>query len=78
MLDQEARARLSNIAIAKPEKARQVESMIINMARFGQITGKLGDAQLRDLLDKISEKTQKPETKVKFDRRRAAIDSDED
>jgi programmed cell death protein 5 len=77
VLDQNARARLSNIAVAKPEKARMLENTIINMARFGQIGGKLSDEQLKELLDRISEQTQK-KTTIKFDRRRAAIDSDSD
>ena len=77
VLDQNARARLSNIAVAKPEKAKMLENTIINMARFGQITGKLTDEQLKTLLNRMSEQTHK-ETKVNFDRRRNEIDSDSD
>jgi len=78
VLDQQARARLNTIALAKPEKAKMVESMLIQMTQTGQIQSKLGEDQLKDLLEKVSEKTQK-KTTVKFDRRRAALDdSDED
>jgi len=77
VLDQQARARLNMIALTKPEKARMVESMLIQMAQMGQIQGKLGEEQLKSLLEQVSEKTQKTTT-VKFDRRRAALDSDED
>ncbi|MFH4973676.1 hypothetical protein AB6A40_000385 [Gnathostoma spinigerum] len=75
VLDQQAMVRLSNIAAAKPEKAQRVENLIVEMARRGQIAGKLNDESLRQLLDRISEQTKKTTT-VKFDRRRAAIDSD--
>jgi programmed cell death protein 5 len=77
VLDQQARARLNIIALTKPEKARMVESMLIQMAQMGQIQGKLGEEQLKSLLEQVSEKTQKTTT-VKFDRRRAALDSDDD
>merc|ERR1711976_1034457 len=78
VLDQQARARLNTIALTKPEKARMVEGMLIQMARTGQIQGKLGEAEFKNLLERVSEQTQKATT-VKFDRRRAAIDdSDED
>uniref|UniRef100_A0A2C9K379 Programmed cell death protein 5 n=1 Tax=Biomphalaria glabrata TaxID=6526 RepID=A0A2C9K379_BIOGL len=55
VLDQSARARLNTIAIAKPEKARMVENLIIQMARTGQLQGqKLSEAQLKDLLEQVS------------------------
>ncbi|KAI1717916.1 double-stranded DNA-binding domain-containing protein [Ditylenchus destructor] len=77
VMDQNALARLNNLAAVKPEKAKAVENMIISMARTGQIREKLTDERLRQLLDQISEKTTKTTT-VHFDRRRAAIDSDSD
>lgn len=77
VLDQQARARLNTIAIAKPEKAKMVESILVQMAQTGQIQTKLGEEQLKSLLEKVSEQTQKT-TSVKFDRRRAALDSDDD
>ncbi|ESO06308.1 hypothetical protein HELRODRAFT_155690 [Helobdella robusta] len=77
VLDQEARARLSTIALTKPDKAKMVESMLIQMAQKGQIQSKIGENQLKQLLEQISEKT-KTTTTVKFDRRRAALDSDDD
>ncbi|ODM93001.1 Programmed cell death protein 5 [Orchesella cincta] len=39
ILDQQARARLSTLSLAKPEKAQAVEGMLINMARMGRIGG---------------------------------------
>ncbi|CAH8872583.1 unnamed protein product [Trichobilharzia szidati] len=77
VLDQDARARLNTIAITKPEKAKMVENMLINMAQSGRLGPKLNEEQLKQILLKVSSGTQKSTT-VKFDRRRAAIDSDED
>uniref|UniRef100_A0A0N5B0Z5 Programmed cell death protein 5 n=1 Tax=Syphacia muris TaxID=451379 RepID=A0A0N5B0Z5_9BILA len=77
ILDQSAMARLSNLSVAKPEKAKMVENTIIQMARMGQIAGKLSDEGLKQILDRIAGQTKKTTT-VKFDRRRAAIDSDSD
>ncbi|KAM3724401.1 Uncharacterized protein ACO02O_07534 [Dirofilaria immitis] len=77
VLDQNAMARLSNLSAAKPEKAGMVENMIVQMARRGQISGKMNDETLRQLLSRFSESTRQTTT-VKFDRRRAAIDSDSD
>ncbi|CAH8640361.1 unnamed protein product [Schistosoma intercalatum] len=37
ILDQDARARLNTIAITKPEKAKMVENMLINMAQTGRL-----------------------------------------
>jgi len=56
VLDQQARARLNMIALTKPEKARMVESMLIQMAQMGQIQGKLGEDQLKSLLEQVTEK----------------------
>ncbi|XP_023320521.1 programmed cell death protein 5 [Eurytemora carolleeae] len=76
VLDQQARARLNTLMIAKPEKGRQVEGMLCQMAQTGQLGGKLGESDLKDLLERFN--SDKPASKVKFDRRRAALDSDED
>nr|XP_055165628.1 programmed cell death protein 5 isoform X2 [Nyctereutes procyonoides] len=42
VLDQSARARLSNLALVKPEKTKAVENYLIQMARYGQLSGKAG------------------------------------
>ena len=62
--------------IAKPEKGAQVENAIIQMAQSGQLGGKLSDEELVGLLERFSGASQK--SSVKFDRRRNALDSDED
>eukprot|EP00090_Calanus_glacialis_P046227 TRINITY_DN896_c0_g1_i1.p1 TRINITY_DN896_c0_g1~~TRINITY_DN896_c0_g1_i1.p1 ORF type:complete len:130 (+),score=55.92 TRINITY_DN896_c0_g1_i1:56-445(+) len=76
ILDQKARARLNTLMIAKPDKGRQVEAMLCQMAQSGQLGQKLGDDELKGLLDRMT--SGQATSKVKFDRRRAAMDSDDD
>lgn len=68
---------MNTIRVAKPEKAAMVENLLVNMARRGQIGGQLGEAELKGLLEQVSEQT-KQETTVKFDRRRAALEDEDD
>ncbi|XP_063045077.1 programmed cell death protein 5 isoform X2 [Engraulis encrasicolus] len=76
VLDQSARARLSNLALVKPDKAKAVENYLIQMARMGQLGGKISETGLIEILEKVSQQTEK-KTTVKFNRRRV-MDSDED
>lgn len=55
-----------------------VEGMIVRMAQMGQLQGKLDDAQLIQLLESVNSQMPRSTSSVKFDRRRAAIDSDDD
>ena len=58
MMDQiltaEAKQRLSNIAVVKPEKAETLENVIIQNAQRGTIQGKVTEAQLLDLLEQFA------------------------
>lgn len=76
VLDQFARARLNNLALVKPEKAKAVENYLIQMARYGQLGGKISETGLIEILEKVSQQTEK-KTTVKFNRRRV-MDSDEE
>uniref|UniRef100_A0A8C5LGQ7 Programmed cell death protein 5 n=1 Tax=Jaculus jaculus TaxID=51337 RepID=A0A8C5LGQ7_JACJA len=76
VLDQSARARLSNLALVKPEKPKAVENYLIQMARYGQLNGKVSEQGLIEILEKVSQQTEK-KTTVKFNRRKV-MDSDED
>ncbi|XP_055311054.1 programmed cell death protein 5 [Sitodiplosis mosellana] len=78
IMDQNARARLNTLKISKPEKAQMVEGMIVRMAQMGQLQGKLDDAQLVQLLESVNSQMPRSTSSVKFDRRRAAIDSDDE
>ena len=57
---------MNTIAQVKPEKAKQVESMLIQMAQMGQLGGRVDESQLKSLLQKVSQATQKTTT-VKVD-----------
>ncbi|XP_011850674.1 PREDICTED: programmed cell death protein 5 [Mandrillus leucophaeus] len=76
VLDQSARARLSNLALVKPEKTKAVENYLIQMARYGQLSEKVSEQGLIEILKKVSQQTEKTTT-VKFNRRKV-MDSDED
>ncbi|KAK1162096.1 programmed cell death protein 5-like [Huso huso] len=76
VLDQSARGRLSNLALVKPDKAKAVENYLIQMARSGQLGGKISESGLIEILEKVSQQTEKKMT-VKFNRRRV-LDSDEE
>ncbi|GFY75082.1 programmed cell death protein 5, partial [Trichonephila inaurata madagascariensis] len=68
----------STISIAKPENGRMLENMIINMAQTGQIRTQLADNEFVHLLEEVNRQIKHNTPTVKFDRRRAALDSDED
>ncbi|KAM5331879.1 programmed cell death protein 5-like [Glossophaga mutica] len=76
VLDQSARARLSNLALVKPEKTKGVENYLIQMTRYGHLSGKVTEQGLIEILEKVSQQTEK-KTTVKFNRRKV-MDSDED
>ncbi|CAK1556242.1 unnamed protein product [Leptosia nina] len=77
-LSQDARARLNIIKLSKPEKASMVENMICRMAQMGQLSTKISEQELIQLLESVNQQMPKSTSTVKFDRRRAALDSDED
>ncbi|CAH8582687.1 unnamed protein product [Schistosoma turkestanicum] len=62
ILDQDARARLNTVAITKPEKAKMVENLLINMAQTGRIASKLNEEQLKQILLQVSSGTRKSTT----------------
>ncbi|MFQ5887251.1 MAG: DNA-binding protein [Candidatus Hydrothermarchaeales archaeon] len=59
ILTPEARARLANIKMAKPEYATQIELMLIQIAQSGQLKNKITDEQLKGILRKIAEGSKK-------------------
>lgn len=68
---------VNTLLLGKPEKGKMVENMLIRMAQSGQIMTKIGEKDLIGLLENVSNQTQN-KTTVKFDRRRVALDSDDD
>eukprot|EP00037_Helgoeca_nana_P028984 m.344275 g.344275 ORF g.344275 m.344275 type:complete len:85 (-) comp27881_c1_seq2:5865-6119(-) len=78
LLEQGARARLNSIALVKPSKAEAVEKLIIQMARSGQLQGKVSDDMLKRLLEQVNEQSGGGrKTKITFNRKPLA-DSDSD
>lgn len=82
------------IKAAKPDKAKLVEDILIQNARRGVFQGRvsisqvfkfntydiylqLGEEELKDILERVNSQTAK-KTTVKYDRRRAGLDSDSD
>ncbi len=66
VLTEEARARLQNIKLVKPELAQAVEYQLATLAQSGRLQNKITDEQLKALLKQIQEK--KRETKIRFKR----------
>lgn len=64
--------------LGKPEKGKMVESMLIRMAQMGQIGTKIGETELINLLENVNSQMSQSKPSVKFDRRRAALDSDDE
>lgn len=65
LLDPQARQRLTNIRLVKPELATAVENYLINAASTGRLNRALTDEELKQILLSI----QQPKKEFKFDRR---------
>lgn len=78
VLTQEARARLSTLGAAKPDRALMVENIIIQNVRMGGVRGKVDEEALKGLLERVATSQPKRETKISFERRRVFDDDDED
>jgi programmed cell death protein 5 len=62
ILTPEARQRLSNVKVARPELAEAVERYLIQLAQSGRLKGQITDEMLRELLDRLTPK--KRETRI--------------
>jgi len=65
LLEPDARQRLMNIRLVKPELASAVENYLINAASSGKLNKMLTDEELKQLLIRI----QQPKKEFKIDRR---------
>lgn len=54
ILTPEARSRLANIKLAKPENADAIELQLIQLAQAGRIQKKITEEQLKELLRRIN------------------------
>lgn len=59
ILTPEARERLSNIKLVRPEVARAVEDRLIALAVQGRITQPITDEELKNILAEIYERTRR-------------------
>lgn len=65
LLDTQARQRLMNIRMVKPELAVAVENYLLSAASSGRLNRALSDEELKQILLNI----QQPKKEFKFDRR---------
>ena len=64
VLSSEARLRLNNVRIVKPDLADLVENYILNLSVQGKISGQISDEQLKQILSSA----QQPKRDFKFNR----------
>ena len=64
ILSPDARLRLNNIRMVKPDLANLVETYLINLAGQGKITGQISDDQLKQILLSV----QQPKRDFKINR----------
>ena len=65
ILSSDARLRLNNVKMVKPELANMVENYLINMASQGQVKSQISDEQLKQILMSL----QQPKRDFKINRR---------
>lgn len=68
---------MGRIRMVKESRATEVESRLIMLARSGQLRQKVTEAQLKDILNAVSEQ-QKEQEKIVVSRRRGTWDDDDD
>ncbi|MFW9787817.1 MAG: DNA-binding protein [Candidatus Thorarchaeota archaeon] len=64
ILTPEARARLTNVRMVKPQFAEQIELQLIQLASTGRLRGRVTDEQLKGLLQQLQGKER--ERKISF------------
>jgi programmed cell death protein 5 len=64
ILSPEARARLTNVRMVKPQLAEQIELQLIQLASSGRLRGQVTDEQLKGLLQQLQGKER--ERKISF------------
>jgi len=64
VLSSDARLRLNNVRMVKPDLAEMVENYLLNLATQGKISGQISDEQLKQIL--LS--AQKPKRDFKINR----------
>jgi len=60
VLEPAAKERLANIRTAKPDFARQIEILLIQLYQGGQLPARLTDESFKKILERIHEKKREP------------------
>ncbi len=63
LLEADAYERIMNISVSNHELYMQLSNLIVQLAQSNQVSGKITDAQLVSLLNRL---TYKPEPKIEF------------
>ena len=64
IMSSEARNRLNNVRMVKPDLANLVENYLLNLSAQGKITGQISDEQLKQILSSV----QQPKRDFKINR----------
>ncbi|KAI9056913.1 DNA-binding TFAR19-related protein [Trametes coccinea BRFM310] len=81
ILDPAARERLARIALVSPDRAKQIEAILLRMVQSGQLRGRVSEEQLIGLLDQIDGAQSKSAPKkgaIVFHHRKGGFDDDDD
>ncbi len=68
ILTEEARGRLANIKLVKPELARAAEELIIQLVQAGRLTPPVGDEQVKAILLELDSRSRR-RFEIKFKRK---------
>jgi len=55
IMSSEARNRLNNVRMVKPDLANLVENYLLNLSAQGKITGQISDEQLKQILSSVQQ-----------------------
>lgn len=64
ILTEDARQRLANIKLARPETAAMLENQLISLAQSRRISQKINDSQLRQMLAQITPKSRERNIRI--------------
>ncbi|ODV81210.1 DNA-binding TFAR19-related protein [Suhomyces tanzawaensis NRRL Y-17324] len=79
LLEPSARERLSRVRIVRPDRAEQVEKYIVQLYSMGQISSKLNEQDVVQILDGLSRDEKKQNTsKIVYNRKLTFEDDDDD
>lgn len=77
VLEASARERLSRVRIVRPDRADAVEQYIVKLVQMGQVSRKLSEEDVVEILDGLSRDEKKQaQTKIVFNRREDDDDDD--